>query len=96
MRQRLGCDLTLWAPHSRVRSMPVGNRLRVQSPVDAVIRWAVNDADAGEVSCRDSSLGAWFGDLDTERVAIGSRIQFAIVPRGQAGWSEIQVVEVVA
>ncbi len=96
VRQRAGCDITLWAPHSRTRTMPVGNRLRVQSPADAVVRWSVNDGDAMEMSCTDSTLGAWFGDLDTTRVPIGARVQFAIAPRGQSAWSEIHEIEVVA
>jgi glucoamylase len=96
VRQRVGCDLTIWAQHCRASSMPVGNRLRIQSPVDMMVRWTVGDADASEIVCRDTKIGVWLADLDTERVPVGAMIRFAIVPKTGGGWSEIHEVRVVA
>ncbi|MEO5815814.1 MAG: glycoside hydrolase family 15 protein [Gemmatimonadaceae bacterium] len=96
VRQRVGCDLTIWAPHCRASCMPVGNRLRVQSPADMVVRWAVGDADASEAPSRDAKIGVWLTDLDTERVPVGAVIRFTIVPKIGGGWSEIHEVRVVA
>ena len=78
VRQRLGCDITLWASHSRTRSMPVANRLRIQTPPDTVVRWSVDDGDAQDVVCRDTTVGVWMADLDTERLPHGSVIRFSI------------------
>ncbi len=96
VRQRLGCDLTLWAPHSRARELPVGNRLRIHAPVNCVIRWSVDDAESRDVASVDTNFGVWQAQLDTERLPIGTRIRFAIVPRTSAGWGELQEIRVVA
>ncbi len=100
VRQRLGCDLTLWSPHSRASTMPVGNRLRVQSPSETAVRWSVNDEAPVETESRGSTIGAWFADLDTERQPVGTKIQFAMIPKGGggggSGWGEIHQLTVVA
>ncbi|MEO8334632.1 MAG: glycoside hydrolase family 15 protein [bacterium] len=96
VRQRVGCDLTIWAPHCRASCMPVGNRLRIQSTSEMVVRWAVGDDEALEAVSRDTQIGAWLADLDTCRVPVGATIRFAIVPRLGGGWSEIHEVRVIA
>ena len=96
VRQRIGCDLTIWAPHCRASRMPVGNRLRIQSAADMLVRWSVGDADAHDSASRDTGIGVWLADLDTERLPTGTRIRFAMVPTGTTGWSEIHEVEVVS
>jgi glucoamylase len=96
VRQRLGCDLTLWSPHGRANTMPVGNRLRVQLPSETAVRWSVDDATPVEIESHASAIGAWFVDLDTERLPAGAKIQFAIVQKGGGGWGEIHQLSVVA
>jgi glucoamylase len=96
VRQRIGCDLTIWAPHCRAACLPVGNRLRVQSLADVVVKWSVSDAGASEAASRDTGIGVWLADLDTERLPVGATIRFAMVPKGTTGWSEIHEVRVVA
>ncbi len=96
VRQRIGCDLTIWAAHCRASRMPVGNRLRIQSAADMLVRWSVGDADAHDSASRDTGIGVWLADLDTERLPTGTRIRFAMVPTGTTGWSEIHEVEVVS
>ena len=96
VRQRVGCDITIWAPHSRVRLMPVGNRLHIHSPRPAEIRWSVNGADACHTTSTDSTVGIWLARLDTERLAVGTKLQFAVIPAGEATWSEVHDLEVVA
>jgi len=96
IRQRIGCDLTLWAPHSRTRTMPVGNRLRIQSPTDSMIRWSVSDAEPKETASRDTTIGVWHAELDTVRLPAGAMVRFAVLPSGGLGWGEIHEVEVIA
>jgi len=96
IRQRIGCDLTIWAPHSRTRTMPVGNRLRIQSPTDSMIRWSVSDAEPKETASRDTMIGVWHAELDTVRLPAGAMVRFAVLPSGGLGWGEIHEVEVVA
>ena len=97
VRQRVGCDLTIWAPHCRASRMPVGNRLRIQSPIEMAVRWIVADGAPSESASHDMGIGVWLADLDTERVPVGALIRFAIVPKsGGGGWSEIHELHVVA
>lgn len=96
VRDRVGCDRTLWAPHSRTRQMPVGNTLRVQSPANATLRWCADDGAAVEVPCRDSSLGAWYADAATERLPAGARVTFVLMPADGGPWSELQEIVVIA
>ena len=96
VREQVGCDITLWAPHCRPRQMPIGNRLRIQMPADGVIRWSVSGDAAVETPSRDTTLGAWLADLDTERLPVGSRIQFAIAASGMTDSSELHEIEIVS
>jgi hypothetical protein len=75
--------------------MPVGNRLRVQSLADATVRWSVNDGAARETASRDTTLGAWIADLETERLPVGAKIRLAAIPAVTGGWNEIHEVIVV-
>ena len=77
VRGRTGCDVTLWAAHCRAPSMPVGNRLRIQTPGEVVVRWVANGSARVEVRGRDTKVGAWLVDLDTGLLPVGTVIQFA-------------------
>ena len=96
VRQRIGCDLTIWAPHCRTRTMPVGNRLRIQSTTDATIRWSVSDAEPIEAASSDTTIGVWNAELDTVRLPVGAIVRFAVLTTGGLGWGELHEVEVVA
>ena len=96
VRERIGCDLTIWAPHCHTRTMPVGNRLRIQSPADAMIRWVASDGEPTEAASRDTPIGVWFADLDTVRLPVGASIRFAVMVKGESVWGEVHEVDVVA
>ena len=96
VRERVGCDITIWAPHCRASTMPVGNRLRIQSPADATIRWRVNDAEPVDVASVDTTIGVFLAQLDTGLLAAGSVIRFTVVPVNGGGWSSDHTIEIVA
>ncbi len=96
VRERVGCDLTIWAPHCRVRLMPMGNRLHVHAPTQVAIRWSVNGAEPVQVESTDTTIGVWLAQLETERLPVGTHIQFTVVPLSSGAWSELNDVEVVA
>src|SRR4029077_18628670 len=54
VRQRVCSNITLWASHSHVRTMPVANRLRIQVPPNTTIRWGVNECEMVEVQGVDA------------------------------------------
>jgi glucoamylase len=94
VRQKVVSTITLWAPQAQARTMPAGNRLRVQTPPDRVVRWSAGDAAPVEVEAHDTTLGVWFADLDTSHLAAGSRLSFAIVAKGSTTQGEQHQVEV--
>jgi glucoamylase len=96
VRERVGCDITIWAPHCRTRMMPVGNRLYIHSPTPAEIRWSVNGVDAHHTTGTDTTVGMWVSRLDTALLPVGTKVQFAIIPAGEATWSEVHELQVVA
>ena len=96
VRARAGCDITLWAAHCRAPTMPVGNRLRIQTQGAAVVRWIAEGSAPVEVSGRDTTVGAWITDLDTVRLPAGAKIQFALQARGESAWSDVHEVRVVS
>ncbi|CAN5824040.1 glucan 1,4-alpha-glucosidase [soil metagenome] len=96
VRERVGCDITIWAPHCRARLMPVGNHLHVHAPTAAIIRWSANGSDALETTAVDTTVGLWVAQIDTERLPVGTKLQFAIIPAGGASGSEVHDVEIIA
>ncbi|MEP6619648.1 MAG: glycoside hydrolase family 15 protein [bacterium] len=92
----VACNVTLCAPHSRASRMPAGNHLRIQSLTDTTVHWTVNNGNAMEARSTDSTLGAWFTDLDTTRLPAGATIRFVVIPTAVGGWAEVHEVEVVA
>ncbi|MEP7002484.1 MAG: hypothetical protein ABI969_18480, partial [bacterium] len=85
-----------WAPHCHARTMPVGNRLRIQSVTDAMIRWSATGAEPLQAPSTDTTIGVWNAELDTVRLPVGAKVQFAVLPAGGSGWGEVHEVEVVA
>jgi glucoamylase len=95
VRQRIGCDITIWAPHCRTRTMPVGNRLRIQSETDSIIRWGATGVEPIETTSKDTTIGVWHAELDTVRLPAGAIIRFALSSSGETGWGELHEIEVV-
>lgn len=99
VRHRTGCDLTIWAPQSRCRELPVGNRLRVHAPRAAVVRWVAEGAadppgEPRDVVMNDTGIGVWCADLATDRLPVGARLRFTLLPplSGTSEWNEVVVV----
>jgi glucoamylase len=95
IRQRLGCDITLWTPSIRASTMPVGNRLRVMAPVDCVVRWAANEGAPREKAASDTTIGVWCAELETTLLPVGTKVRFNVGSADGTAWSAEHEVEVV-
>jgi glucoamylase len=85
VRQRRGCTVALWTPHSRLHQLHEGCTLRIQTAVRSSILWTVDGIpEHGDAETRDTTLGAWVADLDTAGLPAGSIIRFAIHQDGRA------------
>ncbi len=93
VRQRLGCDVTVWSAHSPTQQMHVGNLLRIQTPQPAVVRWWADDGSTDVTSVQTPS-GLWRADLETRRLPAGSRLHFAIALADGTAWDEVHDLSV--
>jgi glucoamylase len=79
VRHKRAWSAALWAPHSRVRLLNDGCKLRIQTPGPANVTWSVDGASTQrEVASRDTTLGVWIADLDTAKLPVGTVLRFAV------------------
>ena len=89
VRERHVTDITLWSVQAPAHTMPVANRLRVHCAAESVVRWTHTGSEAiRECVAKDSTIGVWVADLDTEALALGTTVSFVVIPKGAATWGE--------
>jgi glucoamylase len=80
VRDRQSSNLALWRFNHKLRSIPQGKILRIETFSPARIRWSNEGGDAvQEVKTKDSGMGVHFADLSTTKLKEGDRITFSIV-----------------
>jgi glucoamylase len=71
------CPRMVWRFNHKIRSMPCGKMLRVETTVASVVHWSGDDWRAvQDTPTKDSGLGVFFADLSTESLPEGSRVDF--------------------
>ncbi len=95
VRQRRGCDITLWTSSSSVSVMPVGNRLRILASEPFIVRWSTDDEPWRVATGGDTTLGVWRAELDTVRLPVGTMVRFSVGAPDGSAWSAEQSVAVV-
>jgi glucoamylase len=64
-----------WRFNNKVRSMPPGTMLRVETRAPAVVHWSVDGwRTAHDTATRDTTLGIHVADLQTLDLPIGGRV----------------------
>jgi len=77
LKERVASPYLVWRFSHKLRSIPAGIRLRVETVLPARIRWSADGwQQDGEVATRDSGLGMQVADLDTSALEEGARILF--------------------
>ena len=67
----------VWRFNHRIRSLPAGKALRIETLAATRIHWSANDwSSVQDVSSHDTGLGVHFTDLSTQALATGTRITF--------------------
>jgi glucoamylase len=75
----------VWRFNNKVRAMPPGRTLRVETRSPAVVHWSVDGwATAHDVSTRDTTLGVHVADLPTRSLRIGDHVDLTFY------WPEAQ------
>jgi glucoamylase len=76
-RTRRVCRLATWRFNNKLRVMHAGRRLRVEVRAPVVVHWTRDEwTTAQDTPGRDTSLGLWVADLDTQRLPAGSAVRF--------------------
>jgi glucoamylase len=67
----------VWRFNHRIRSLPAGKTLRIETLAAARIHWSADDwSNVQDLSSHDTGLGVHFTDLPTQALAVGRRITF--------------------
>jgi glucoamylase len=67
----------VWRFNHKLRSMPAGKLLRIETLAPAVIRWSADDWNTiHDVTAHDSGMGIHIADLPTKAIPEGNHIKF--------------------
>ena len=68
-------SLAVWRFNHKVRTMPPGRTLRIETLVPAVVHWSVDGwSTVHDTPTRDTTLGVHVVDLDTVHLGQGGRV----------------------
>lgn len=81
------CTVFIWSFNHKVRSMPRGLRLRLQTLASAMVHWSADGWRTAQDSIsRDTGIGAHVVDLPTQQLPSGSRVLFTFYWSGEKRW----------
>ncbi len=67
----------IWRFHHKIRSMPPGKALRIETLASSVIHWTADEwKTAQDANANDTGLGIYFFDLPTQSLPEGKQIKF--------------------
>jgi glucoamylase len=67
----------IWRFNNKVRAMPAGSTLRVETLAAAVVHWTADDwRTVHDAATRDTTLGVHAADLGTMQLTSGDRVNF--------------------
>jgi glucoamylase len=66
-----------WRFNNKLRAMPAGRTLRIETLAPAMVRWSGDDwHTAHDAETIDTTLGVWHADLPTDGLAAGAQVRF--------------------
>ena len=67
----------VWRFNHKIRSMPAGKMLRIETLAPAVVRWSADDwRTVEDATTRDTGLGVHTVDLQVQKLSGGHRVEF--------------------
>jgi glucoamylase len=80
----------LWSFNNKLRSMPFGRILRVETLAPVMVKWTSDDwSTFHEGSTIDSGLGVHFNDIPTNEFPEGTEIIFTLFWKESKQWEEV-------
>jgi glucoamylase len=77
----------VWRFNHKIRWMPTGKKLRIETLVPAVIHWSADDWNTAEdVTSHDVGLGIHTSDLSTQELPKGKQVRFTFHWRDADRW----------
>jgi len=90
LTRRSGSRLTPWRFNHRVREMPGGRILRVETLAPAVVHWSADGwRTVGDSAAVDSGLGVHHADLPTAELRPGTSVRFTFYWPGASRWEGV-------
>ena len=84
---RTACDRVSWRFNNKVRTMPAGAGLRIETLVAAEVRWTIDRWQTAETTAtRDTTLGIHLVDLPTRGLRPGDTVIFTFHWPGASRW----------
>lgn len=83
----------VWRFNHKIRSMPSGKMLRIETMVPAVIHWSADDWNTvQEVTAHDVGLGIHVADLTTKALPEGKQVRFTFYWPDAGHWEDVDFV----
>jgi len=82
-----------WRFNNKVRTMPAGATLRVETLVDVVVHWSTDNwRTVHDTAARDTTLGVHIVDLGTMQLLSGDRVSFTFYWPAADRWEGVDFV----
>lgn len=82
-----------WRFNNKVRSMPAGKILRIETLAPAVVHWSVDDwRTVHDSATRDTTLGVHVADLETLKLCVGNRMELTFYWPDVNRWEGVDFV----
>jgi glucoamylase len=87
---RANTPYAVWRFNNKIRTMPPGKILRVETLARATVHWGINEwSDVLDVETVDTGLGVYFTDLATDRLASGDSVRFTFFWPDASCWEAV-------
>ncbi len=81
------CTVFIWSFNHKLRNMPPGLKLRLQTLTPAMAHWSTDGwRTAQDSTARDTGIGAYVVDLPTDKLPSGSRVAFTFYWTEEERW----------
>jgi glucoamylase len=88
--QQRTSDRIVWRFNNKVRAIPAGTTLRVETLAPAIVHWSVDEwHTVHDTSSRDTTLGIHVSDLDTRNLRSGDRVLLTFYWPESDRWEEV-------